>query len=76
MDSGLEKKLLEGLDEFGFDRTAITIAHRLSTIRDCDRIFVLDRGEIVERGDHRTLLANDGLYASLYELQVKTDEPF
>ncbi len=74
MDTGLQNKLLEGLTNFGFDRTSLTIAHRLSTIRHCDRIFVLDRGEIVERGDHRSLLANDGLYASLYDLQVQQVE--
>ena len=61
------EKLLEG-------RTAIVIAHRLSTIRDADRIVVLNMGEIVEVGDHRQLLANDGLYAHLYQMNYAAIE--
>ncbi len=49
--------------------TTISIAHRLSTIRDCDRIFVMDAGKIVEEGNHDDLITLDGLYATL----VKTD---
>ena len=52
------------------DRTAIIIAHRLSTIRNVDRILVLKRGRLIENGSHEDLLAQDGLYASLYKLQM------
>lgn len=51
-------------------RTAIIIAHRLSTIRNVDRIFVLKRGQLVESGNHEELLRLEGLYASLYKLQL------
>ena len=53
------------------ERTSIVIAHRLSTILSADLILVLDRGKIVERGTHPELLAQNGLYAQLYETQFK-----
>jgi ATP-binding cassette, subfamily B, multidrug efflux pump len=52
------------------DRTAIIIAHRLSTIRYVDRIFVLKQGELVESGNHEELMAMNGLYAGLQQLQM------
>jgi ATP-binding cassette subfamily B protein len=52
-------------------RTSIVIAHRLSTIQDADEILVLDKGEIVERGNHQNLLSQNGYYRSLYETQFK-----
>ncbi len=58
------KVLLEG-------RGSLVIAHRLATIREADRIVVLEAGSIVEEGDHQTLLALDGLYARLHELQFR-----
>jgi ATP-binding cassette, subfamily B, multidrug efflux pump len=51
------------------DRTAFVIAHRLSTIRDADTILVMNRGAIVEQGDHEQLLARGGFYAELYNSQ-------
>jgi len=54
-------------------RTSIVIAHRLSTILAADLILVLDRGHIVERGAHADLLAQDGLYARLYETQFSRE---
>lgn len=50
-------------------RTTLVIAHRLSTIQDADQIFVLKRGEIVERGTHQQLLAQRGIYYQMYLLQ-------
>jgi len=52
-------------------RTAIVIAHRLSTVRKADRIYVIDKGEIVEEGNHIQLLERGGLYKKLYEIQFK-----
>ena len=50
----------------------IFIAHRLSVMRDCDLIIAIDRGKIVESGDHESLIRKDGLYAYLYKQQEGT----
>ena len=70
LDVKTEALIQEALDHLLRDRTAIIIAHRLSTIRNVDQIFVLKRGELIESGNHDQLLAKDGLYASLYKLQM------
>jgi len=69
LDTEAERKVQEALETLRQGRTAFIIAHRLSTIENADRIVVLDRGEIVETGAHRELLAQGGLYASLYRMQ-------
>jgi len=61
------KKMLQG-------RTSIVIAHRLSTIQSADKIIVLHKGEIREMGNHQELLALNGIYRKLYELQYKDQE--
>lgn len=70
LDVGTEALIQDALDHLLENRTAIIIAHRLSTIRDCDRILVLKRGQLVESGSHEELLSLGGLYASLYQLQM------
>jgi ABC-type multidrug transport system fused ATPase/permease subunit len=55
-------------------RTSIVIAHRLSTIQSADKIIVLHKGEIRETGNHQELLALNGIYRRLYELQYKDQE--
>ena len=52
-------------------RTSFVIAHRLSTIRDADNILFMENGNIIEQGDHRTLLAKGGAYAALYDSQFE-----
>ena len=70
LDVGTEALIQEALDHLVRDRTSIIIAHRLSTIRNVDKIMVLKRGELIESGSHDELLEQDGLYASLYKLQM------
>ncbi len=70
LDVGTEALVQDALERLLEQRTAIIIAHRLSTIRNCDRILVLKRGQLVESGSHEELLAQNGLYASLYYLQM------
>ena len=70
LDVSTEALIQSALDRLLINRSAIIIAHRLSTIRNVDKILVLKRGELVEEGSHEELLATDGLYASLYKLQM------
>lgn len=70
LDVGTEAMIQEALERLLVGRTAIIIAHRLSTIRNVDRILVLKQGELVEVGSHEELLQAEGLYASLYRLQM------
>ena len=71
VDTETELKIREALDYLMEGRTTFTIAHRLSTLQDADRIVVIDRGHIVEEGNHGALLAQSGLYAVLYEAQFQ-----
>lgn len=71
LDSQSEALIQEALARVQKGRTSIVIAHRLSTILSADRIFVLDRGQIVEEGTHGSLIGKGGLYANLYETQFK-----
>jgi subfamily B ATP-binding cassette protein MsbA len=69
LDSASERHIQAALDELRRGRTTIVIAHRLATVENADRIVVLERGRIVEQGDHRSLVEANGLYASLYRTQ-------
>jgi ATP-binding cassette subfamily B protein len=69
LDPGTEAAVARTLGELGRGRTTIAVTHRLSTVVGYDQIFVLDRGELVERGRHDELVARGGLYAQLWKKQ-------
>ena len=69
LDSDSEKKVQIALDKLIKNKTALVIAHRLSTVRNVDIIYVIDKGIVVEEGDHDTLINKDGLYSFLFKTQ-------
>ena len=69
LDSVTEQAFQQALEHFTKDHTVIIVAHRLSTIQQADHILVLHQGRLVEQGDFSSLLASNGLFARLYELQ-------
>ena len=71
LDAATEAAVMEAIDRLVQGRTVLVIAHRLSTIRSADTIVVMDRGIIREHGTHHELLANGGLYHTLYTTQFQ-----
>ncbi|RPI17949.1 MAG: ABC transporter ATP-binding protein [Ignavibacteriae bacterium] len=65
------QKALRGIIE---DKTTIVIAHRITSIQDCDRIIVLDKGKVIESGTHEELIANNGFYKKIYDIQVSIED--
>jgi ATP-binding cassette, subfamily B, bacterial len=74
LDSESEAAVQRVLRETLSGRTSLVIAHRLSTVREADQLLVIDRGRVVERGTHASLLAQHGLYAELYHTQFADQE--
>ena len=69
LDSESEKKIQTALDNLSIGKTTIIVSHRLSTIRAADNIIVLDKGKIIEIGDHKKLFSKNGFYTNLCKLQ-------
>lgn len=74
VDTRTEVMIQQALDTLMKGRTSFIIAHRLSTIRDADVIMVMDKGDIVEMGNHDALIAKNGFYATLYNSQFSEEE--
>tara|TARA_B100000780_G_scaffold273183_1_gene236406 strand:+ start:853 stop:2592 length:1740 start_codon:yes stop_codon:yes gene_type:complete len=71
LDSETEDKIQKGLSYLTKNKTTLVIAHRLSTILNCEKIFVLDKGELVSQGNHEELLKNSPIYKNFYEKQMQ-----
>ncbi len=74
LDTESERVVQEALDRLMVGRTSFVIAHRLSTIKNADKILVMEKGQVVEEGSHEELLARNGLYAHLYQIQYRNKE--
>ena len=70
LDVESELAIMENLDAIAYGRTMILIAHRLSTVRNCDAILVMDRGKVVECGNHEELMTSKGMYYYLQQQQA------
>ncbi len=71
VDTRSERRIQDAMDELMKDRTSFVIAHRLSTIKAADLIIVISKGEVVERGTHKELIARGGFYKELYDSQFE-----
>lgn len=69
LDTESERLIQDALEKLQQNRTSIVVAHRLSTIENADQILVIEKGRILEKGDHQTLIEQDGAYAQLHKLQ-------
>ena len=74
LDTEAEFEVQTALDNLMKNRTTIVIAHRLSTIKNADMIYVIEKGSIIEQGNHEELLAKEGAYSKLYNMQFKKKE--
>lgn len=74
VDTRTESLIQKAMADLKQERTSFVIAHRLSTIQDADKIIVINHGQIVESGNHQSLLAKGGFYADLYQSQFLGQE--
>ncbi|MDA3900900.1 MAG: ABC transporter ATP-binding protein [Spirochaetes bacterium] len=73
VDAGTEQSIREALKKQLKDRTTFVIAHRIQTLQEADQILVLKEGEIVQKGTHEELIANDGFYSTVFKLQTELE---
>jgi ATP-binding cassette subfamily B protein len=73
VDTETEEHILQALDRIMQNKTSIIISHRISSIKNADKIIVLDNGQVAEEGSHAELLTRKGLYAAMYERQLKME---
>ncbi len=73
VDTETEEQIRDALEELMHDRTTFIIAHRIQSVMNADQILVLENGRITQRGTHRELVNQDGLYRKIYELQAKIE---
>lgn len=71
LDARAESEIFNRVEKLAKDKTVIIISHRFSTVRNADRIYVIDKGKIIEAGDHKQLMKLNGQYATLFKLQAK-----
>ena len=71
IDTETEKIIQKGIQKLRENCTTFIIAHRLSTIKDVDKIIVLNKGKIIERGNHKSLMEQDGFYKNMYDEQMR-----
>lgn len=74
IDTQTQSEILQNLRTVLAGRTSLIISQRISTVKEADQIIVIDDGQIIERGDHRSLLAHNGLYANMYRRELLTQE--
>ena len=71
LDSDTEEKIQKAIEELIYDKTTIVIAHRLSTILNSDKIYVMEKGKILDSGKHDDLLEKSKEYKNFYEKQIQ-----
>ena len=74
IDTRTEVRIQNAFNDMMKGRTSFVVAHRLSTIRSADTILVMNQGRIIERGNHETLMAQNGFYTKLYNSQFEGNE--
>src|SRR3990172_12508606 len=74
VDTETEAEIRSALNQLMKNRTTFIIAHRIQSVMNADLILVMDKGEIVQKGKHEDLVAQDGMYRKIYDIQTRIDE--